>query len=1107
MKRFILFISLACFVGSLFGQGFFHPIDTFSVERVDVEELSTGDLLIRSTQGIGGAFNSHIISNDGEKLSQFEISYSSTAYIHQLSDHSSIIINDGAFPGSPIHPQIHAEKYDSDNQLVWRMNYSEIDATRRTNINSVFLLEDGFVVYGSRAVKQSQFASQPYIFRIDFDGVLVWEIELDMEGEFFSRERLNLRPITDFEIWENEMFLQKRFIAGDQSFFIGTDGGIIPQGSYQMHQEIDPSFLPNNVIEFVETEYHRKMINGLEIVYSEVRGTYLEVDVSTNIDKEKYFERAFISAFQDAQRQWSSPIWRTDPSNVHIFEHAGNVLFISSNGEVLILGSYSGSLIDGEYIEGFYSVEDVFYKDDLCTIVGVGFDRELKFTKLRIDNNKVNLLSTELTQLPYPLRFNSIKSVIELSNGGYAGVSMLSSPGTQSILYPFRANSNGVIFTNEINGTVVGDLTNDCNIDSLDVNLNDWEVIASGSQIFHSTTNSDGSYSIQVDTGQYDLRVVPRNDYWLNCDTTEIEFTNFFDTLTNADLITSAITPCSFIEVDVGFGFLRRCFSNRVVVQYCNQGTFAEEEAMIELNIDSFLDIDNTSIPIADQQDTTLFFDIGEVGIGDCGNFSIWVTPNCDNTILGQEHCIDAHVFPDTLCVPQDSLWSGANVVVEAICEGDSIFFSLTNIGGVSTADDLTYIVIVDDIIVSRWDNYSLEAGETIQFVEYEPGSTVKVIAEQEPFHPLGNQVGAEAFCTGTDFDFISSFNQYDDDPFTDMVCVENRGSYDPNDKSAIPVGAGAEHYISASQDLEYKIRFQNTGTDTAFTVVIRDTITSELDMTSFEAGIGSHDYTLTIEQGNIIVFTFDNILLPDSTTNLVESNGFVEFKINQVDGNLPSTLIENTAAIYFDFNDPIITNTVFHTIERPVTFSMMSVDLCANEMYEQVLYTRDTTISVLHASQYLDSFAIVDIHLLPVDSTIQYLNVESGTLINETLITMDTIMYEVLTNSFGCDSILVKDITIENVNAISLVDKNHWKVFPNPTKENLSIETSQSFTDDMYTVSVMNIVGTSVYEQDHKISPNENLNLDLRNLSAGTYLLNIASKHGMITEKIVVNP
>lgn len=141
-------------------------------------------------------------------------------------------------------------------------------------------------------------------------------------------------------------------------------------------------------------------------------------------------------------------------------------------------------------------------------------------------------------------------------------------------------------------------------------------------------------------------------------------------------------------------------------------------------------------------------------------------------------------------------------------------------------------------------------------------------------------------------------------------------GSFDPNDKLVTPQGSGPEGHIAPEeQEMRYTIRFQNTGTDTAFFVVIRDTIDTDLDIMTFKPTTWSHPYDLTIEDERVLVFSFPNILLPDSNTHEAASHGHVGFTI-QHDGTLtPGTEISNRAAIYFDFNAPIITNTVLNTV------------------------------------------------------------------------------------------------------------------------------------------------------------------------------------------------
>lgn len=143
------------------------------------------------------------------------------------------------------------------------------------------------------------------------------------------------------------------------------------------------------------------------------------------------------------------------------------------------------------------------------------------------------------------------------------------------------------------------------------------------------------------------------------------------------------------------------------------------------------------------------------------------------------------------------------------------------------------------------------------------------------------------------------------------------RGPYDPNDKLVTPAGIGQMGLIEQSEkEMTYTVRFQNTGTDTAVYVVIRDTIdTQMLNIFSFQPLLESFPYTLTIENDEVLVFRFNHINLPDSATDFNGSQGFVTFAMNH-NGTLPiGSQIRNSAAIFFDFNPPIITNTTLNTV------------------------------------------------------------------------------------------------------------------------------------------------------------------------------------------------
>ncbi|HZG00377.1 MAG TPA: hypothetical protein VEY71_05205, partial [Chitinophagales bacterium] len=53
-------------------------------------------------------------------------------------------------------------------------------------------------------------------------------------------------------------------------------------------------------------------------------------------------------------------------------------------------------------------------------------------------------------------------------------------------------------------------------------------------------------------------------------------------------------------------------------------------------------------------------------------------------------------------------------------------------------------------------------------------------------------------------------------------------------------------------------------------------------------------------------------------------SMGFVEFEINLVENLNEGTEIENFADIYFDFNEPVRTNTVVNTIEEELSVNAL---------------------------------------------------------------------------------------------------------------------------------------------------------------------------------------
>lgn len=143
------------------------------------------------------------------------------------------------------------------------------------------------------------------------------------------------------------------------------------------------------------------------------------------------------------------------------------------------------------------------------------------------------------------------------------------------------------------------------------------------------------------------------------------------------------------------------------------------------------------------------------------------------------------------------------------------------------------------------------------------------------------------------------------------------RCAIDPNDKTVSPARPepSNSNYTLKEEMLTYTLRFQNTGTDTAFNIRIVDALPDYLDLNTFEPLASSHPYQVELSSEGVLEFLFQDILLPDSSVNLIGSNGFVSFQIATLPDIEDFSTIDNKVGIYFDFNNPVITNTVRNTL------------------------------------------------------------------------------------------------------------------------------------------------------------------------------------------------
>ncbi len=366
-----------------------------------------------------------------------------------------------------------------------------------------------------------------------------------------------------------------------------------------------------------------------------------------------------------------------------------------------------------------------------------------------------------------------------------------------------------VTYPNYVLGKVWFDENNNCQQDAGEAPLQGWFIkIESSGEQQHRVTRPDGSFHITLPPGEFQISPILPHPLWLAaCNSTDtVNFSAGSDTA-YVDFPIRASVICPVLNVDISTSLLRRCFSNDYTVRYCNTGSQIAEDAYVEITLDTMLIFEAATAPLLSQVGNVMKFFVGNIGVGECGNFKLTVKVSCD-AALGQEHCVQINIFPDSACL-----------VLPRTAAKD---------------------------------------------------------------------------------------------------CRPNIGSYDPNDKTAMVDGRPAPELTPPGTELEFHIRYQNTGTDTAFQVVVEDHLSPLLDPLTVRPGASSHPYLFDMGDDGLLRFIFENILLPDSTVNEPASHGFVKFSVSPKTDLPLGSVIRNTAQIFFDFNDAVATNEVALTLGFP---------------------------------------------------------------------------------------------------------------------------------------------------------------------------------------------
>lgn len=481
------------------------------------------------------------------------------------------------------------------------------------------------------------------------------------------------------------------------------------------------------------------------------------------------------------------------------------------------------------------------------------------------------------------------------------------------------ANANDCYY-GLVSGITYYDANNNCVEDAGDFRMHHQLIKLNSTD--YAFSNDIGEYEIPSLFGTFTLDqkisdsliwdiVCPAVPYTVSLDSVN-------DSIGHIDFPNKALVSCPILSVDIAASTLqRKCRIGSYLISYSNDGTVSVPAAFINVTFPSEIIVKSSSLPWTTISGNTYTFPLGTLPPFGHGTFTIIDSVDC-NTLMGQTICAAAEIFPHDAC-NVSPLWDSSSVEVTGSCVNDTIQFIISNVGSGDMDSYRTITIYEDNVLFMSAFPFQLNAGEDTTILIYGTGHTYRLDAQQSAYHPGSSHprsivelCGGPAASTG----FVTSVSPDDEDEFMEVACVPVLASYDPNDKSVQPSGIGLNHYITKDDVLEYCVRFQNTGNDTAFTVVVMDTLdVAHLDLNTFEPGLSSHPYSLVISSG-VARWTFNNIYLTDTVTSEPLSHGWLKYKVKQKSTNTPGDVINNKAAIYFDFNDPIITNNTFLTIE-----------------------------------------------------------------------------------------------------------------------------------------------------------------------------------------------
>lgn len=425
---------------------------------------------------------------------------------------------------------------------------------------------------------------------------------------------------------------------------------------------------------------------------------------------------------------------------------------------------------------------------------------------------------------------------------------------------------------------------------------------------YYALSDSAGQYSAVLPEDTYQVGIGQIGRLWQLCPAQE-------QVIVNSDK--THILPiqpkafCPDLFVDINAPYLVRCDTNEVIVRYRNEGVTPAINPYILFDVDTNLVLTSSSTPVSTISNGKYRVDLLDIPNGTEGEFKLNFYLDCSNTIVGQTHCINAHIYPDSLCLTPPACWDSSDYVIEGDCSGDTVIFKIKNRGLKAPSKPKPAIVLEDDIMrIAPFDINLLAGQDTTIFYEAN-GKTIRIEIPQGACFPYPSipSLTLEG-CGGIDqTGYVITLPQDDEASFLSKWCVESVDTKPSGFILGNPKGYSAERFISDSTQLEYVISFDVPPSAVNQNFYVVDSISSHLNINSFELGASNDKFQYQIYNNGVIRIDFKPVSQAGTQ--------YIKLKATPRSGTFDGTKIYNKATIFYEDLLSVQTNQIFHTIGK----------------------------------------------------------------------------------------------------------------------------------------------------------------------------------------------